>query len=494
RRQLLATHLRPALTIAAVAGSLGSGLAVVGLRLLATHGPEILIAVRPLAADGRTISFTLGTALVTSTILGLITGLRGHEHPARWLRSGAATPSHERLRTVLVVLQVAVATVLCLGAGTLLVSQAELRRVDPGFDLSGAWRFDLRLPSARYADATAAVGLYDRLLDRLRSLPGVTSAGSVHRLPLAGGGSNNGWSAEDVAHGPDETPAVFATRWASEDYFAAMSIPLLQGRLLEPADRELVRPVAIVSRAVATHFWGDADPLGRRIALGTGEHGPWRTVVGVVDDVRDGGLSEPLDAIVYLPLLTHLPRREAPYAPPQMSFVLRHEGGASDLGSAIRAAVTELDAELPVDQLGPVEDLAREDLATRRFVLSALLATAAVTALLATVGLFGLVAYSVHRRRRELGVRLALGADPGRLRWRVHRRALQRTAIGVVLGSVTALLLGRSVEHLVFGARAVEPMIVVGVVALFALTTLVAADGPARRAATTDPRHALRQD
>lgn len=494
RWRLLATRLAPALTMGMVAGALGLGLAALGLHLLTTHGPDVLTSVRQLTVDGRTVLFTLGVALVLSTTLGLVTGLRGHENPARWLRSGTATRSHERLRTVLVVFQVAAAAALTAGAGTLTVSLLELSRVDPGFELSNTLSFDIRLPDARYHEAATIVGLYGRALDRLRSLPGVTSVGGVHRLPLSGGGSNNGWSAEGMTRGPDELPVVFATRWASEGYFGAMGIPLLRGRLLVPADRELVQPVAVVSQAFAAYFWGDGDPLGRRIALGTGENGPWYDVVGVVGDVRDRSLSQPLDAMVYLPLLTRLPGREVPYAPPQLSFVIRSEKPTADLGSAVRTIVAELDPELPISNLGPIERLARDDLAASRFSLSILLATAAVTGLLGIVGLFGLIAYGVRRRRRDFGVRLALGAGPGRLQRQVHTMSLKLTATGVAIGLVAAGYLGGYIEHLIFGVRAVEPSIYLAVAALFSITAVVATYGPARDAATTDPRQALRQD
>ncbi len=498
RRQLLAHHLKPGLGIGAAAGVLGLGFAVIGLHLLATHGPEILSSTRRLTADGRTVLLTLGVALALGTALGLLTGLRGVEDPARWLRSGGATPAQQRERTVLVVLQVAVATALCTGAATLGVGLMELRRVDPGFEVNHALSFDLRLPKARYADADAVAAFYGRALESLASLPGVASVGGVHRLPLTGGGSTNGWTAEGATRGPDEGPAVFATRWASEGYFQAMDIPLLRGRAFEPADRELVRPVAVISHAFATHFWGDEDPLGRRIALGTGENGPWYTVVGVVGDVRDRSLSGPPEAMAYLPLITHLPRREAAYAPSQLSLVLRGGVGGSGFGPgfqpAIRQLISELDPELPISRMGPLEHLARNDLAASRFALTLLLATAGATGVPAVVGLFGLIAYWVRSRRRDFGVRLALGADPRRLLWQVHGKSLRLTAIGVVLGLVGAGVAGGYVEHLIYGVRAIEPWIYLTVALLFLLTALVAGHGPARHAAKTDPRQALRQD
>lgn len=494
RWQLLLTQLVPAWTMGITAGAFALGLAALGLRLLTTQGPDVLTSVRQLTVDGRTVLFTLGVALVLSTILGLITGLRGFDNPARWLRSGGVTQSHERFRTALVIFQVAAAAALSAGAGTLAVSLLELSRVDPGFELSEALSFDVRLPKARYVDAASTAGFYGRALDRLRSLPGVKSVGGVHRLPLSGGGSNNGWSAEGMPRGPDEVPVVFATRWASEDYFDAMGIPLLQGRALVSADRELMQPVAVVSQAFAAHFWGDQDPLGRRVALGTGEYGPWYDVVGVVGDVRDRGLSQPLDAMVYLPLHTRLPRREAPYTPAQLSFVLRSEQPAADLGSAVRTLIAELDPELPVNHLGPLERLARDDLAASRFSLSTLLATAAITGLLGIVGLFGLMAYGVRRRRRDFGVRLALGADPGRLQRQVQARSLRLTATGVAIGLAAAAFLGDYIEHLVFGVQAVEPSVYLAVAILFSITAVAATYGPARDAATTDPKHVLRQD
>ncbi|MEM1179203.1 MAG: ABC transporter permease [Acidobacteriota bacterium] len=492
RRQLITAQLAPALWIGAIAGLLALGVAGLGLHLLASHGPAALGTTRSLLVGGRTVAFTLVAAMVFAGALGLTVGLRRLRDPVRWLRSAAATPGQQRLRTALVVVQIGVASALSAVAGTLAVSLVELNRVEPGFELSSASSFDVQLPKARYPDAAAAVGFYARILDGLRALPGVLSAGGVHRLPLTGGGSNNGWSAEGADRGPDDGPVVLATRWASEGYFEALGIPLLKGRAFEPADREVVRPVAVVSQAFAAHFWGAGDPLGRRIALGSGEQGPWYTIVGVVGDVRGRGLREAVEPIAYLPLQSNLPRRESAYAPSRLSFVVR--GDVGDLGTAVRGLVAELDPELPITRLGPLDRLAREDLATSRFAAGTLLGTVLVTGTLSLVGLFGLIHLRVRTRRRSFGVRLALGARPSRLVVQVLSRSLALTASGIALGLVAAGFAGGGLGHLVFGVSPVEPWIYLAVALLIALTALVATLGPALDAARTDPRRALRQD
>ncbi|MEM9595499.1 MAG: ADOP family duplicated permease [Acidobacteriota bacterium] len=496
--RLRRAHLAPALVIGGLAGGLALLLADGALRWLVRQGPESLPSIRAIGVDLRTVAFTLGLGIALAGLVGVLAGRGGADSPARWLRAGKALP-RQRWRQLLVVFQIAVAALLWVASGAVATGWQGLRTINPGFDPQSVETFGLRLPASRYPDGEARSAFYGRLLDRLRALPEVQTVGGVHRLPLTGGGSNNGWSAEDVPRPPDEVPPVFPTRWASEGYFEALGIPLREGRLLEPADRELGRSVAVVGESFARHFWGDGGALGRRIALGTGgDDARWLTVVGVVGDVRDRGLAHGPDGIVYLPLVTQLPGRSAAYAPPRLSLVMRvrspESAAQGGLLSSTRRIVAELDPELPLGDPRSLDRWVADDLAESRFALGTLLAAAGVTGLLGLVGLYGLMAYWAQRRRRDFGVRLALGARPGRLRRWVVFRAMVLTALGLALGLPAATVVVDRLGPWLLGLPLSAPWAFPAVTFLFLAVAAVAADGPARRAAAVDPQAALRTD
>jgi predicted permease len=395
----------------------------------------------------------------------------------------------------LVVVQVALAVLLLAGSGLLMRTVNHLRGVKPGFDPANTLAFTLSLPAGEVPHPRDAALFYESLIERVRALPGVTDAGLVTKLPLVGGESLTPVPIESQPVEGTTLPPVFPIPTATPGYFSTMHIALVAGRMFGgPTDPAGARDV-VVSRAFAERFWH--DPTGQK-ALGqhikaTGPI-PWSTIVGVVESVRDSSLTADGIGAVYTPLTVPAPDQAdtAVFVPRVMNVVVRTAGDPAALVPVVRRTIASLHAGIPIYDAQPMGDVLSRWMAQTTFVLAALAAAAVITLVLGAVGLYGVIAYSVSLRTRELGVRMALGAAPGAIHRMILREGLLLALIGLAVGLAAFIGTGRVLRRLLFEVSAVDPVTLAATVVVLFGISLVASWLPARRAARADPLDALR--
>jgi predicted permease len=410
-------------------------------------------------------------------------------------RSATTGRGRQRARQALVVAQVALALMLVTGAGLMARSFARLRAVQPGFDAAHALTVRVALPEARYADSASAARLFVRVLDGIAALPGVEAAGVVTKLPLdAEARRDTALFLEDRSMSPGQFPNVHQVAYASPDYFRAAGIPLVEGRLFDRPDPTIAPRELIVSRALARRYWADGDATGQRVQLSP--TGASYTVVGVVGDVHGTALDQPPDETIYLPLVTAPgdAASEARWTPREVAFVVRGADGPPAVGGDVARLVSALDPSVPVYRIAPMREVVARASARTTFTLL-LLGAASVAALaLGAVGIYGVIAYVVRLRGREIAVRLALGARPAEVSWMVTRQAMVVAALGVAVGLAGTLALTRSLGALLFHVSPTDPVTLGGAAALLLAVAAVASWLPAHRAAGADPAEALRAE
>ncbi|MDY7095045.1 MAG: FtsX-like permease family protein, partial [Acidobacteriota bacterium] len=398
-------------------------------------------------------------------------GTRGGDH------------SH-RTRNVLVVAEVALALMLVAGTGLMIKSFDRLIAVDPGFE-PGALTFGVALPRSSYGEPEQVANFYRNLLADLRTRPGVEAVGTVPVLPLDGVWWNGDFTIEGMKPFPEgEEPKVQHLE-VSAGYFEAMGIPLVEGRTFTDADGADAPPVTVVNETFVQRFLDGREPLGLQVKFALpNQEAPWVTIVGVSRDVRQTSLAQEVLPEAYIPLLQD----------PQSanSVVLRTSGDPKALVSQAREAVSALDPTLPIFDIRTTDELVTGSIARQRFVLRLLLAFALVALFLATLGIYGVTAYTVARRTREIGLRMALGAASQRVAGWVLWRTLRLIAIGVALGVVGAVAAGRLLSNQLYGVQALDPAVIALVSLLLALVGALAALLPAWRASRIDPLDALR--
>ena len=501
RAAIVADLLPEALILAATGGVLGLALATAGVRLL--RSLEAATDIPRLAAVGVD-----GTVLVAAAACTMLAALVVSALPA-W-RAGATTVQsvltesgrsattgrgRQRARQALVVAQVALALMLVAGAGLMARSYARLRAVQPGFDAAHALTVRVALPEARYADSGSAARLFVRALDEIAALPGVEAAGVVTKLPLdAEARRDTALFLEERSMSPGGFPNVHQVAYASPGYFRALGIPLLEGRLFDRPDPTLAPRELIVSRALARRYWEDGQATGHRVQLSP--TGASYTVVGVAGDVRGTGLDQPPDETIYLPLVTAPgdADSETRWTPREVAIVVRGADGAPAVGSDIARVVSALDPSVPVYRIAPMRDVVARASARSTFTLLLLGVASAAALALGAVGIYGVIAYAVSLRGREIAVRLALGARPAEVRRMVSRQAMTVAAIGVAAGLAGALALTRVLAALLFGVSPTDPLTLAAAAAVLLAVAAAASWPPARRAAAMDPAQALRAE
>jgi predicted permease len=496
RRELAGELLAESLVLALAGGAVGLLLALVGVEVLTTLGPESLPRLHEVSLDGRALAFTLALSLLAGLLFGLVPMLRfsapGLVAALKEGSRGATAAARRHLaRHALVVAQVALALVLLVASGLLVRSFTALSRVEPGFDPEGVLTLRLALPEAGYPEPADAARLYDALLERVRSLPGVTAAGAVRHLPLGGSRSAHGVAVEDFPRPPEELPFLFPYTYASSGYFEALGIPLLAGRSFEPADHQQPTGAVLVSAALARRLWPGQSALGERLQPGEVEEGGtgWYTVVGVVGDVRDMRPENEPEELVYYPLVGVGDDR---WVAREMTLVVRTAGEPLALAEAIRSEIWSLDPGLPVAQVRTMEEVVARHAVRPRFTMLLLLLAAGMTLVLGAVGLYGVISYVVSQRTQEIGVRMALGADRGAVSRMVVGQGMAVAGLGILLGLAGALAASRLLEALLYGVRPTDPMTYLTVAVFLAGVTTLASFLPARRAAAVEPVEALR--
>jgi putative ABC transport system permease protein len=490
--------LRQLLTESAV---LAAASVVVGLALAAAcFGyltrllPATLPASANVALDPRALALTIGTAFVTVLLFGAGPAVAAarRDFGAAFTRAvGAAGTKARRLRTTLVVAEIALTVVLLAGAGLLLRSYAAVLAVDPGFDAENVLLVDTPLTAARYPNGADRDAFYRRVLDRVRELPGVESVGYTNIAPLVIKGGRSITLVEGRPR-PDEAGmlrTIASDRGVSAGYFETLGVPLMRGRYIDERDTRDATLVAVINEAMVRAHWPDEDPLGRRFEFGLGGTGRLFTVVGVVGDVRQSGLDVPAFPEVYAPLDQLAIQFMWP-----TQLVVRTAGDPIALGPAVRRAIWSIDADQPVANVRTMRDVVDVELAGRSTQLTLLGAFAAIALVLAAVGLYGTLSYTVSQSTSEIGLRMALGAERRTVVGSVVRTALGAALLGIGLGLAVAFGLTRTISSFLYGVSPTDPATALAVAGVLLAVTVLAALVPARRAAGVDPMTALRAD
>ena len=489
--------LRQLLTESAVLAGLGAlaglSLAAASFGYLTRLLPPMLPASTSLALDWRVLALTISAAVVTVLLFGAGPALAAarRDFGAAFGRAvGARGSRARRLRTALVVAEIALTVVLLAGAGLLLRSYAKVLAVDPGFDANGLLVAGTVLPASRYPAPADRDAFYQRVLERVRGLPGVESAGYTNSAPLVVKG---GRSVTFVEGRPRPAPGemgrtIASDRSVSPGYLEMLGVPLVSGRFIDARDTRSAPGAAVINQTMARIHWPDEDPLGQRFRFGMGGDTPF-TVVGVVADMRQSGLDVPAAPEVYVPLDQTI----YPFLWPN-NLVVRTGGDPLALASAVRAAIWEVDPNQPVSDVRAMREVLDAELANRNTQLTLIGAFALFALVLAAVGLYGVLSYTVSQSTNEIGLRMALGAEARSVVGSVLRSALATALLGIGVGLVAAYALTRTISSFLYDVSPTDPATAVAVVGVLLVVAAVAAFVPARRAASINPMVALRAD
>ncbi|MEP6496022.1 MAG: ABC transporter permease [bacterium] len=494
---VLAQYLSEAFLLAVGGGVFGVGLAALGVRLVRSMPRGLdLPRLAEVSIDGWVLLFALGLTLLTAFAVSLIPLLRARKIPISSVlkesgRSATTGGQRQRARSALVVAQVALALVLVASSGLMARSFSRLRNVKPGFDSDGLLTVRVALPASKYTTNAKIVQFYNELVEQARAIPGVSNAAITTWLPLTDNSSNSVTQIEDHPLPPNGIPRVHDILQVSGSYFATMHIPVVMGRTFGPQDPARTTNEAIVSRAFAERYWKDGTAIGKRLRVGIS--GPWSTIVGVVDNVHLVALDQPAEDGVYVPTLS--PQADSVSVPDgSVALVVRTNGDASALIGPVRRLVQSLDPTLPVFDEHMMTSIVRTASARTQFTMLLLAVASGLALVLGAVGIYGVMAYGVSLRRREIGVRMALGARPADVRQMISRQGVMLAGVGVVIGLAAALGLTRFLRGLLYDVSPTDPLTLGGTCVVLLVVALVASWIPAKRAAGMDAAVALRSD
>jgi putative ABC transport system permease protein len=487
RRRLGQQLLTESLLLSLLGGATGLFLASAAIQILGRYLPADLPRISGLAIDLRVLAFTALISLATGILFGLAPLFQArHRNANDTLKHSARVASgvHARLRNGLVVAQIAIALVLLIGAGLMAKSFWNLLHVTPGFRMEHVLTARVTLPASRYPDVGRIAAFQSDVLERVRNLPGIQSAGLTAYLPLSG--IENSWAffIEGRPPLPVGTSNVADYRPVSPGYFETIGIPLLRGRGFTSADSESAPRVVVINESMRRMHWGEEDPVGRRLSF----EGLPRTIVGIVGDVHHQRLDGEAKAEMYVPF-AQIPNTER-----RPTIVVRTSVDPGAVAAGLRDALSEIDKALPLDQVETMEQLVSASVSPPRFRTLLLVAFSFLALVIASVGIYGVMNYLVSQQIREFGIRLAVGATQGDLLLDVLRRAAVLIVAGLGLGLLGSAMLARAITDLLYGVSALDPLTFVAVSLLLAAVALLASYIPARRATRVDPLTALRYE
>jgi putative ABC transport system permease protein len=492
RGRIVGQLLTESVVLAVIGGTGGVLLAMWVVPPLVAISPRDL-GVTEVPVDANVLGFSLAVSLVAGVLFGLAPvrqafGIRLHDDLKRSSRHGS-NPSDRRVRSTLVAAEIALSMVLVVGAGLTVRSFVRLQHVPTGFATDRQLTASVNLPQTRYPTPLRKAEFWERAVEALRAVPGVEAVGATSRLPLSGGNSSRSLVVDGNTDQASQPTVDYRT--ASPDYFRALGIPLLRGRTFRDDDREDRARVGVVSTSMAQRLWPGADPIGHRIAIDPDEP---ITVVGVVGDVHHASLAAETQPTLYVPY------RQDPW--PSMTFVLRMKNApgngspaaAAGMEAAVRNAIAVVDKEQPVGAIRSMDQQLSRSLSRQRFSVTLLTAFGVIAVALAAIGLYGVLAFIVAQRRREIGVRIALGATSRDVVGDILGHGLRLTAIGMAIGLALAFAVARLMSTLLFGIGAADVVTFAGASALLAAIAAAASLVPALRASRVDPLVALRDE
>ncbi|HKV73277.1 MAG TPA: ABC transporter permease [Gemmatimonadales bacterium] len=500
RAQLIRQLLTESVLLAVAGGAAGVFVALWGVAALPAINPASLPRVESVSIDPSVLAATFLLSLVTGIVFGIYpawemvrpnvqSDLKDNGRGLTTSRAG------RRFRSALITAEVALAVVLVTGAGLLVRSYLRLAQVDPGFNPDKVLTMRLSPPEAAYPTRSSLNAAYDRIFARLRGLPGVEQAGAVSGLPLAT--TRGDWGITVEGYTPPNPQDGVQADWqvVRGDYFGAMQIPVMAGRAYTDEDRLGSAHVIVINQAMARKYWKDGHAVGQRVKLRTDADTNWRTVIGVVGDVRHRGLNQPVRPEMYLPQTQFFETApDSEVISRSMSLTLKSRGHATELVAAVRAEVQSVDPSLAISEVRTMDDIVSRSISAPRFTAVLLGIFGGLALVLAAVGIYGLVAFVVAQRTGEMGIRLALGAAAGDILRLVISQGMQPVVLGLAAGLVAALVAARLLTAMLVGVTSTDLATYAGVTAFLGAVGLLACWLPARRATQVDPVVALRQE
>jgi len=490
RWDLIRQTAAESLLLAVLGAAAGLALANAGARAMLALAPQNAPFALSVRMDATVLGFTMLGAMADAILFGIapawqISRLGRSDALKDGGRSATAGAGKLRLRSALAMGQAALALVLLAGAGLLLRSLAALGEVQPGFDPAGVMTATITLPQAQYKEPAKQIAFFRAALSRLSSLPGATSVACGVPVPLSGQGNSASFGIEGRPATPGDPGPHGDLGFVSPDYFSVLKIPLRKGRVFTEQDTEDTEQVAIIDDVLARQYWPDEDPIGKH--LRQGQRGPWRTVVGLVGHVKHFDLAaDDVKGKYYFPAF----QRPVPFA----TFLVRTQSDPTRLTGAIRQAVQAVDPALPVSRMRSMEESVAESLASRRLIVTLLGAFSGIALLMAVLGLYGVISYSVAQRTQELGIRMALGAQRSEVLTMVIGQGLRLAGAGAIVGLAASAAIGGMLRSQLFRVSPFDPLTLGGTAAVLIGAALLASYIPARRATRVDPVEALRHE
>ena len=496
RSRIVRLLLTESVLLAVVGGAVGLLLAFWSLDLLVSLKPANLPRLAEVGVNRTVFLFTLAVSVVTGLLFGVapawqVSKMDLNEGLKESSRGGTDSPRRHQVRALLVVSEVALSLVLLVGAGLMIRSFSRLLAVDPGFKADHVLTAFVSLPVSKYPKREEQTAFFDRLLERLRNVPGVSAAGVVTDIPLYGG-SSTGFDVDGRPEAAPGTRAMTDYRLINSDYFAAMGMKLVKGRAFSRYDIEAAPGVVIINETMAARFFVGEDPIGRRLDL-SGDPKDLREIVGVVGDVRNYGVDAEVKPEVYVPFLQSAPGYLSGVVS-AMTIVVRSAIEPTALAAALREQVQALDKDQPVSEIRTMEWYLADSMVQRRFNMLLLGAFAGLALVLAAVGIYGVIAYTVTQRSHEMGIRIALGARGADILRLVFANAMVTTLVGIAIGLAAAFSLTRLLQSLLYQVSATDPFVFAMIPILLLLVAVIATYIPARRAMNVDPIEALRSE